>query len=167
MKKGRRSSITVLAWTFAACIVIAGCGGGGDDNDSSILLPNETLLVTQVIDGDTLVLEDGTTVELIGTQLDDGSKGCVDDALARTRQLVEGKQASIRICGREAGSAPGQVFAFVSVNGINVSLVLLQEGLAAVSFVSPCSTEDQVDEALFAAQAQAVAAEIGIWGDGC
>ncbi|HEY4707338.1 MAG TPA: thermonuclease family protein [Thermodesulfobacteriota bacterium] len=119
-------------------------------------------LVTEVIDGDTIVLANGERVRYIGVNAPEVNEPFWLDAKARNMALVMSKMVEVSVCGPEPTDRYGRVLAWVSYNGQMVNETLLREGYARTLVIPPCGviTERRFD----AAEAQARDAGRGIWG---
>lgn len=129
-------------------------------------------IVRQVTDGDTVVLDSGLTVRLIGTQAPklplgrDGFEAWpkADEARAALEALVLGKPARLAYGGEQQdryGRALGQLF-LAEEPGTWVQQAMVAQGLARVySFPDnrACLAE------LLAAENRARTMRLGIWGD--
>jgi endonuclease YncB( thermonuclease family) len=128
--------------------------------------------VTQIVDGDTLILDNGLVVRLIGIQaphlqlgregLEDWPKGT--ESKAALAGIALNKPVLLRYGGEEKdryGRLLAQLFV-TSPNEIWVQQQMLAKGMARVySFPDNHACTDE----LFAAERQARAAGIGIWTD--
>jgi len=127
--------------------------------------------VKEVIDGDTIKLENGLHVRYQGVNTPETGRFVTDpaplsaEATARNRELVEGKLVRLRF-GVEPMDAHGRLLARVDVvsgagETIDVETLLIKEGLAKV-FGRGLASEDY--QALKRAQAEAEQAKAGMWG---
>ncbi|MEA3292024.1 MAG: thermonuclease family protein [Pseudomonadota bacterium] len=142
------------------CLLAAGCFGPGDDPVAGIYR------VRHVIDGDTVVLEGGGKVRLIGINAPElGHDGEADEPLARLartalRELIGGKPVQL-VDGAEAHDRHGRRLAHLeSADGVNVQQALLWQGLAAV-VVFPPNLRNR--ERYLQVEIEARAAGRGIW----
>ncbi|MBE7732970.1 thermonuclease family protein [Devosia sp. CC-YST696] len=130
-------------------------------------------LVSEVVDGDTVLLESGLAVRLIGTQapkLALGREGLADWPLAEAardalRTLALGKNVQLGYGGEERdryGRALAHVFIEADEGSIWAQGQMIEAGLARVySFPDNRRCLDQ----LFAGEARARAERLGIWSD--
>lgn len=130
----------------------------------------EQVRITQVNDGDTVRLEDGRRVRLVGIDTPEiGRDGRPSDAHAETarQRLVEllGTRRSAHLHpGVDARDRHGRTLAhLVLEDGRNAQRVLLEDGLAVVLAVPP---NVRLLECYLAAESQARARGIGVWKDG-
>jgi micrococcal nuclease len=95
----------------------------------------EKALVTRVIDGDTVQLQDGEMVRYIGIDAPETVDpnepvGCFGpEASARNKELVEGKYVEL-MSGAQDRDEYGRLLRYVFVDGIFVNAELITEGYA-------------------------------------
>ena len=124
--------------------------------------------VRQVVDGDTLRLQDGRSVRLIGINAPEiGRKGRTDEPFAvaarrRLQALVDDSDAMVLLqSGVEARDHYGRTLAYLyGRNGLGLETQLLAEGLALQVAVAP-NTERAVCQQQ--AEQAARAAGLGLW----
>jgi len=102
-------------------------------------------IVTKVIDGDTVVVEGGWHVRLLGMDADEKDYPCYDPARARLEYLVLAKQ------GSPVGLRPrvtlekdvsdvdqyGRCLRYIFLGTTNIDTQLVKEGLAVARFYAP------------------------------
>ncbi|MEM7816777.1 MAG: thermonuclease family protein, partial [Candidatus Aenigmatarchaeota archaeon] len=90
-------------------------------------------LVTKVIDGDTVIIEGGYTIRLLGIDADEVGYPCYEAAKKRLEELVLNKYVFL-----EAGSKDkdeyNRYLRFLIINGENINIKLVKEGLAIARF---------------------------------
>ncbi|MBZ4412052.1 thermonuclease family protein [Myxococcus sp. XM-1-1-1] len=149
--------VLLTAWLVTSAL---GCGAdpGGRCGPS-------TGLVTEVLDGDTLVLEGGVRVRYLladTPELTVGRRECFGrEAHAFNRSLVEGRQVTL-VDAEACEDRFGRRLAYVFVDGRDVSALLVERGLACVLHVPPAG--DSRRRELEALEAQARRARRGLWG---
>jgi micrococcal nuclease len=128
--------------------------------------------VRKVVDGDTVVLENGLHVRYLGINAPETKRFHSDpaplanEATARNIALVEGKRVRLQL-GREALDIHGRVIARVLVlpddgaTEVDAGAVLVKEGLARAMGLG-VTTEDA--RQMKALEESAKAAKAGIWG---
>ncbi|RKG88308.1 hypothetical protein D7V88_14535 [Corallococcus terminator] len=135
------------------------CGEGEGECGAS------TGVVTQVIDGDTVVLQDGERIRYLLADTPETTRGHHDcfgeEAAAFNRSLVEGR--TVRLRDAEACTDRfGRRLAYVSVDGHDVNALLVERGYACTLFVPPAGTSRRGEfEAL---EVEARRARRGLWG---
>ncbi len=119
------------------------------------------ILVTRVIDGDTIELETGEKVRYIGidTPEKNNSECFHTEATAKNRELVEGKKVDL-IKDVSERDRYGRLLRYVWVEGIFVNHELVRQGYAMTSTYPP----DVKYQSLFSqAQHEALNDQLGLW----
>jgi len=168
----------VIAGALAAFIALRGSpfpsffgepigGGTGETAESGALVPDAATdaVVDFVHDGDTLTLDDGRKVRLIGIdtpEVGDGAECWGEEATAALRALVP-EGSSVRVLeDRDPYDQYGRSLLFVfTADGTLVNLELVREGAATVVYFAP---NDLYQAELLAAETQARDAGLGLWG---
>jgi len=114
-------------------------------------------IVEGVTDGDTLVLENGKRLRLIGIDAPEKGERCFEEAKNRLRGLVLGKGV-ILVKDYSERDKYGRLVRFVYIDGLFVNLVLVEEGLALAFPFEPDTSKAEAFR-----QAQEMAAD----GNGC
>jgi len=124
--------------------------------------PPESPVVRRNYDGDTLTLENGDKVRLswVNTPELKPPEAYGKEARDLTQRLTEGKQVQLILQGENPRDGYGRLLAGVQVEGQNLSIALLEEGLGHVFIIPP---ERYDIQPLLDAQARAKAAKKGIW----
>ncbi len=129
----------------------------------------KTYKVTRVIDGDTIVLENGTVVRYIGidapelSDTESKSDCLAKEARERNKQLVLSKEVRLE-SGPQKTDKYDRTLAYVWVQNIDANAVLIKEGFAyAYNFKNAHPREDEFAEL----QEEAKNAKAGIWGESC
>ncbi len=93
--------------------------------------PSSTMaLVTRVIDGDTVVIEGGKSVRLLGIDADEKDGPCYEEASERLEELILNKQVMLERELRD-GDVYGRLLRYIFFDGQNVDLQLVKEGLVS------------------------------------
>jgi micrococcal nuclease len=142
-------------------LLLLACGGA----TAGLPCGPETGLVTEVIDGDTLVLEGGERIRYLLADAPESTGGRSEcfgaEARAFNRGLVEGRRVSLTY-GEACEDRFGRLLAYVSVDGREVNSLLVERGHACVLHVPPAGTARRAEfEAL---EAGARRARRGVWG---
>lgn len=125
----------------------------------------EGVVVAEVLDGDTIKLQDGTYVRYIGIDAPESeavwrAKAYGNEAYRLNRSLVEGKVVTLEY-DTEYTDPRGRELAYVWVGGKMVNKELVGAGVAWVAVFPP--NVRHIRE-LFEAQAEAAESGKGIWG---
>ena len=91
----------------------------------------------KVIDGDTLVLETGRKVRLVGVNAPEkGVKG-YETSKKFVEKLCLNKDVDYKIDSKKEFDKYGRTLGVILVNGKNLNQILLQEGLAEIMYIPP------------------------------
>ena len=97
---------------------------------------SENTIVTKVIDGDTVVVEGGWHVRLLGMDADEKGYPCYDAAKTRLENLVLSKQVTLEKDVSDVDQY-GRCLRYIFLNGANIDTQLVAEGLAVARFYEP------------------------------
>lgn len=101
-----------------------------DFNDDDI---GEKKLVTKIIDGDTVVIEGGECVRLLGIDADERDCPCYEPAKQRLEELVLNKEVYLESDGEDHDQYK-RYLRYLILDGENINLKLVEEGLAIAYF---------------------------------
>jgi len=150
--------------SIVTCLAVLALTACGPDPVNERCGPS-TALVTRVIDGDTVELEDGTKIRylLVDTPETTGGKNdCFGTEVTLFNQdLVLNKEVTL-LYDLECTDHFGRLLAWVWVGDREVNSLLVERGYACVLYVSP-NGKDSKDE-FEALEAQAKAGNWGMWG---
>ena len=97
------------------------------------VIEGEKIVVTNVIDGDTIVISGGERARLLGIDTPEKGEFFYKEAKARLEQLVENKEVLLEKEG-ENKDKYGRLLRYVFVDDINTNLKLVEEGYAICYF---------------------------------
>ena len=103
------------------------------------LFLDETVLVERVVDGDTLVLEGGERVRLIGIDTPERGQHLFDESTAFVRDLVEGRRVRLERDMTERDKYD-RLLRYVYIGDRFLNLELVREGYATALNYEPDST---------------------------
>ncbi len=142
----------------APLLLLAACG-------SAVTCGPDTATVDRVIDGDTIVLGDGTRVRYLlinAPEITLGHHDCYgEEAAALNRALVDRRAIQLTYDVRCLDKY-GRTLAFIRSGGVDVNRALVDRGMACEEFIAP-DGESRRDE-FHEAEAVAKANRIGMWG---
>jgi len=118
----QQNSVTAVKITPA--ISTAACGAA------------DNTIVTKVIDGDTVVVEGGYHVRLLGMDADEKGYSCYDPAKTRLEDLVLAKQVLLEKDKTDLDQY-GRCLRYIFIGDTNVDVQLVKEGLAVARFYEP------------------------------
>ncbi len=119
-------------------------------------------LVTKIIDGDTFLIEGGYSVRILGIDADERGHPCYEEARTRLEELILNKEVKLEK-GTEDKDQWCRYLRYAFLNGENISLTLIKEGLVVARF----SPEDfKYREEIARAEKEAKENKIGCrWGE--
>lgn len=112
--------------------------------------------VSKIIDGDTIIIE-GESVRLLGIDADERGHPCYSAAKNRIEELVLNKEVEL-VADTEDKDQYKRYLRYIFLDGENINLKLVQEGLAVARF-SPENTKYKDD--ILAAEKHARENKIG------
>ncbi|MDM8527407.1 thermonuclease family protein [Anaerolineales bacterium HSG24] len=119
----------------------------------------ETVSVAQVIDGDTIELEDGRRIRYIGINTPERDQPYYDEATALNHQLLQQGPVQLEY-DFEIEDQYGRTLAYIWAGGRLVNLEIVSAGYANAFFIPP---NIHYETEIQAAEQQAKQAEQGIW----
>jgi len=126
----------------------------------------DTAVVDHVIDGDTIVLQDGTKIRylLVDTpEITLGKNDCWgQEAADFNRAHVEGKTVSLKYDDAECTDRYNRTLAWVSADGLELNAELVKQGYACELYVAPGGQARK--EEFLTYEAQAKTDRVGMWG---
>jgi len=131
-------------------------------------LPAETstnvspISVTEVSDGDTFKLSDGKTFRLYGVNAPEVKEPYFEEAKAFTENLVLGKEISFEQETNYKVDKFGRELGYVFIDGVNLNIELVKNGLARVVLYEKRAKIKYQDE-LLSAEKEAREKRLGIW----
>lgn len=93
----------------------------------------EKTIVTNVIDGDTIVISGGERVRLLGIDTPEKGEFFYKESKARMEQLVENKEVLLKKEG-ENKDKYGRILRYIFLNDTNINLQMVEEGFAICYF---------------------------------
>jgi len=118
-------------------------------------------LVTKIIDGDTVVVEGGNHVRLLGMDADERGDPCYTPAKERLEELVLNKEVYLERDVEDQDQYK-RYLRYLILDDKNINLMLVQEGLAIARF-SPENVKYKKE--ITAAEKEAIENKIGCkWG---
>jgi endonuclease YncB( thermonuclease family) len=94
-----------------------------------------TVLVTRVVDGDTVELGNGESVRVVGIDTPERGECGYDEAAANLERLVLGRQVRLRVSDEDRDHY-GRLLRYLDVDGLDAGLEQIKEGLAVARYDS-------------------------------
>lgn len=117
--------------------------------------------VERIVDGDTIVLTNGSIVRYVGITCPEDNEPFDKESTEANRKLVEGKEINLEYDHYKADKF-GRILAYVIVDGKNVSMELAKSGMAQV-VVYQHKKSFIYQEQLLKVQEEAKNQKLGIW----
>lgn len=138
---------------------LAACGQSGSDCGPS------SAIVTRVVDGDTVELEDGTKIRYLMVNAPETTQGHNDcygqNAVTFNTDLVLNKKVDLAY-DVECQDRFQRTLAYVSVDGVEVNSLMIERGYGCLLHIPP-DGDDRLDE-FKALETAAKTAKRGLWG---
>lgn len=123
------------------------------------IVENTTAVISEVIDGDTVKLQNGKTVRLLGINAPEKGQPYYEESTSRLRELIEGKEVILEKDVDDKDQY-GRLLRYIFLNSENINVKLVREGLATVYIISP---NVKYETELREAENEAKNSEINIW----
>ena len=123
---------------------------------------NQNLSVVEVSDGDTLKLSDGKTFRLYGVNAPEVKEQYYEEAKVFTQNLILGKEISFEQEANYKVDKFGRELGYVFVDGVNLNLELVRNGLARVVLYEKRAKIKYQDE-LLSAEKEVKELKLGVW----
>jgi micrococcal nuclease len=107
-----------------------------EGNQQETSLNKSTALVSKVIDGDSIELQNGIEVRLLGINAPERGQPYYQEATNRLKELVEGKSIVLENDVQDKDQY-GRLLRYIFVDDLFVNLELVKEGYATVYILSP------------------------------
>ena len=127
-----------------------------------LISPIQKLTVVEVSDGDTLKLSDGKTFRLYGVNAPEVKEPFFEEAKVFIQNLVLGKEISFEQETNYKVDKFGRELGYMFINGINLNIELVRNGLARVVLYEKRAKIKYQDE-LLSAENEAREKKRGIW----
>jgi len=118
-----------------------------------------TIIVSQVIDGDTIKIQTDKTVRLLGMNAPEMGQPYYEESTRRLKELIEGKTVTLEK-DIEDKDQYGRLLRYIFLNNKNINVKLIREGLATVYIIHP---NVKYEMELRQAENEAKNLEISIW----
>ena len=102
---------------------------------------NERTIVTNVIDGDTIVISGGERVRLLGIDTPEKGEFFYKEAKARLEELIENRNVTLEREGDNKDKY-GRLLRYIFAEDTNINLKLVEEGYAICYFYGESKYQD-------------------------
>src|SRR3989339_1267188 len=127
-----------------------------------VISPIQNQTVIEVSDGDTFKLSDGKSFRLYGVNAPEVKEPLFEEAKAFTKNLVLGKEISFEQEANYKVDKFGRELGYVFIDGVNLNIELVKNGLARVVLYEKRAKIKYQDE-LLSAEKEAKKLRLGVW----
>ncbi len=99
----------------------------------ALLLPTSEAVVTKIIDGDTIVIQGGQHLRLLGIDADESGYPCYEPAKKRLEELILSKTVRLEANGQDKDQY-GRLLRYVFLGDQNIGEELVAQGFAVARF---------------------------------
>ncbi len=149
-------AVIVGALIIGAAVYFSSGRKASSDGSIECLAP-EKVLVTKIIDGDTVVVEGGYHVRLLGIDADESGSPCYDKAKERLEELVLNKEVRLEKDKTDVDQYD-RCLRYIFLDERNINLQLVKEGFAIARFYPP---DLRYKEEITEAEKEAIDEKIG------
>lgn len=133
--------------------------GTGNFVSDTLPLKSQDVIVTKIIDGDTVVVEGGDHVRLLGIDTPEKGKKCYSEAKNRIEELIYMKKVSLEK-ENEDKDKYGRLLRWIKLDGKLINQELVAEGYAVARFYDDSKYKADIQ----AAEKNAIENKIGcLW----
>lgn len=116
----------------------------------------EQKIVTKIIDGDTVIVEGGESVRLLGIDCDERGKECYTPAKKRIDELLLGKIVELEKEKEDRDQYDRQL-RWIFLDGKNINAQMVEEGYCVARFYGESKYKEEIQKA----EREAIMGEIG------
>jgi endonuclease YncB( thermonuclease family) len=145
--------IVIFTGLIIPAYLIIGSGGLSINGETikldSLKMSNnqkEQKIVTKIIDGDTVIVEGGESVRLLGIDCNEKGRECYSAAKNRIDELLLGKTVELEK-DKEDRDQYGRQLRYIFLNGKNIDLQLVEEGYCVARFVGESKYQKEITNA--------------------
>ena len=118
----------------------------GGEEISECLAPSQ-VIVTKVLDGDTVIVEGGYDIRLLGIDADESGYPCYEEAKSRLEELILNKEVRLEKDQTDVDQY-NRCLRYIFLDDQNINLQLVKEGLAIARFYEPdVKYKDEITQA--------------------
>ncbi len=131
-------SLDQIPWQGKTVLCDRAWGIEKETQEKDALETRDGILVSKVIDGDTIIVEGDEAVRLRGVDTPEKNEPFYAKAKAFLRKAVHGRQVRLSICKEEPRDRYGRLLASVETSDMDMAVELLRSGLARTLIINPC-----------------------------
>ena len=123
---------------------------------------DQRLIVSRIVDGDTFQLQNGKEVRLYGMSTPEQKENFYQEANQFTESMVLNKEIALEQEEKYKRDKFGRLLGYVFVNGVNLNIELVRNGLAKVVLYEKRAKIKYQDE-LLEVEKEAKENRVGLW----
>ena len=108
-------------------------------------LSNKTVIVTKIIDGDTVIVQGGETIRLLGIDCDERGKECYVEAKNRIEEILLNQKVILKK-ESEDKDIYGRSLRYIFLNGENINSKMVKEGYCVARFPQESKYKKEIVE---------------------
>ena len=108
-------------------------------------LSNKTVIVTKIIDGDTVIVQGGETIRLLGIDCDERGKECYVKAKNRIEEILLNQKVILKK-ESEDKDIYGRSLRYIFLNGENINSKMVKEGYCVARFPQESKYKKEIVE---------------------
>lgn len=121
----------------------------------------EEKIVTKIIDGDTVVVEGGEKIRLLGIDCDERGYECYDEARLYIEEVLLGKKVVLEQDGEDKDMY-GRSLRYIFLDGQNINTKMVAKGLCVARFEQKSKYQDEIKKA----ESNAISGKVGCKWEG-
>jgi micrococcal nuclease len=133
----------VLVLLVVAALAVAGWFMLGSPSGAAVATTKEPALVTRIVDGDTIVVEGGQKVRLLGMDTDERGEPCYSEAKNALAGLIRNKEVQLERDGDDKDMY-GRLLRWIWLDNSLINEEMVKLGLAAARFEQPVHYEERI-----------------------
>ncbi len=94
-------------------------------------IESNSLIVTKILDGDSILVEGGKEVCLLGIDADEEGEPCYEEAKQKLQELVLGKKTTM-IKDINDKDEQGRLLRYLKIDNLNINVELVKKGLVSL-----------------------------------
>jgi endonuclease YncB( thermonuclease family) len=92
------------------------------------------LVVTKILDGDSVLVEGGKEVRLLGIDADEEGEPCYEESKQKLQELVLGKKTTM-VKDINDKDEQGRLLRYLKIDNLNINVELVKEGLVSLRII--------------------------------
>lgn len=133
----------VLVLVVVAALAVAGWFMLGSPSGAVVATTKEAALVTRIVDGDTIVVEGGQKVRLLGMDTDERGEPCYSEAKNALAGMILNKEVQLERDGEDKDMY-GRLLRWIWLDNSLINEEMVKLGLAAARFEQPVHYEERI-----------------------